>query len=130
MHWILWGCWIVRINSFNVGYPNGTEFKVTNETDKVIIALLGHANITFSREEGDEGVGFMQFNIKTISGADYSNYTQTLTISENESSVTSDLQIHGLTISRGIGNYSFSITLDFGTSGKRTDTGTFSIVER
>ena len=72
----------------------------------------------------------MQFNIKTISGADYSNYTQTLTISENESSVTSDLQIHGLTISRGIGNYSFSITLDFGTSGKRTDTGTFSIVER
>ena len=124
------GCWIVRINSFNVGYPNGTEFKVTNETDKVNIALLGHANITFSREEGDEGVGFMQFNIRTISGADYSNYTQSLTISENESSVTSDLQIHGLTISRGIGNYSFSITLDFGTSGKRTDTGTFSIVER
>ena len=124
------GCWIVRINSFNVGYPNGTEFKVTNETDKVNIALLGHANITLSREDGDEGVGFMQFNIKTISGADYSNYTQILTMSENESSVTSDLQIHGLTISRGIGNYSFSITLDFGTSGKRTDTGTFSIVER
>ena len=84
------GCWIVNINSFNVGYPNGTEFKVTNETDKVSVALLGHANITLSRENGDEGAGFMQFNIKTISGTDYSNYTQTLTISENESSVTSD----------------------------------------
>ena len=124
------GCWIVNINSFNVGYPNGTEFKVTNETDKVSVALLGHANITLSRENGDEGAGFMKFNIKTISGADYSNYTQTLTISENESSVTSDLQIHGLTISRGIGNYSFTITLDFGATGKRSDTGSFSVVEK
>ena len=124
------GCWILRVNSFNVGFPNGSEFKVGKETDKLTIQLLGHANVTFSREDGDNGIGFVQFSIKTTSGSDYSNYTESLTLGENESSLTSNIYINGLTISRGIGNYSFSITLDFGKKGNISDSGSFSIVEK